>query len=89
MAEKTFFNENENRLVSISIWKKSVEPGRFKMYFHEGVTRELQTLYTVFTRVSARGAHLILISQRWGLLFEGGTLSSIGALSSKYGICKV
>ena len=38
------------------------------MYFHEGVTRELQTLYTVFTRVSARGAHLILISQRGALI---------------------
>ena len=30
MGEKAFFEENENKLVNISIWKKSIKMGRFK-----------------------------------------------------------
>ena len=43
---QAFLKENENKLVNISIWKKSVKMGRFKnMYLHKCVTQEMQTLY--------------------------------------------
>ena len=45
-SEKVFFKENKNKLVSISVSKKSLKTERFKnMYFQERVTQELRTLY--------------------------------------------
>ena len=45
-------------------------------------------LHTVFTRVSAREAHLILSSQT-GALIRGRRSFEGGALSSKYGISQI
>ena len=48
VSEKAFFKEIENKLVKISIYKKSVKTGRFKnVCFHQRVTREFQTFYSL------------------------------------------